>query len=191
MDGLILSEANCGDLQSFLDREDADIDIATRKRWTLQLAQALAHIHENGIIHKNLSTDNVLLHKGDQGIDVVLADFGASQWLELDICGDLIPDDPYRDPQLKEFGLPRVDVWSLGIIIYIIMTGHYPFHGRPAPQNDDMFEYGMRVQNLYKEGRFPDLSNVPLGHIVAGCCCERRFETARDVVVALEKELLD
>jgi serine/threonine protein kinase len=191
MDGLILSEANCGDLQSFLDQEDVDIDITARKNWSIQLAQALAYTHEKGIIHKNLSTTNVLLHKGDHAINVVLADFGASQWLELNIFGDLVPDDPYRDPYLKEFGSPRVDVFSLGITIYIIMTGHYPFHGRPAPENDDMFEYGKRVQNLYREGRFPDLSNVPFGNTIAGCCCERRFETAKDVVVALEKELLD
>ncbi|KAL5400702.1 hypothetical protein PMIN03_012150 [Paraphaeosphaeria minitans] len=191
LDGLTLSEANCGDLQSFLDREDINIDITTRKRWALQLAQALAYIHEMGIVHKNLSTTNVLLHEADNVVDIVLADFGASQWLELNICGDLVPDDPYRDPRLNEFHSARVDVFSLGVIIYIIMTGHYPFHGSPAPENDEMFEYGMRVQTLYQEGGFPDLSDVTFGTIIAGCCCERRFETAKEVVNALLHENID
>lgn len=186
-----MSEANCGDLQSFLDREDNKIDIATRKRWSLQLAQAVAYIHKIGIVHNNLSTTNVLLHRENQAIDVILADFGGSRWLELDVVGNLMPDDPYLDPQLTEFSSPRVDVFSLGIIIYIIITGCYPFHGRPAPENEEIYEYGERVQNLYREGQFPDLSNVAFGNVIAGCCCERRFETAKDVVVALEKELVE
>jgi len=184
--GLVLSEANCGDLQSYIDRKDTEIDEALRKKWCLQLANSVTYIHENDIIHMNLSTTNVLLHRTGQTTDAILADFGGSRCLKLDLHGGLIPDDPYRDPQLTEFSSPKVDLFSLGIIIYIIMTGHYPFYKRPAPEGDEMYAYGDQVQKLYREGEFPDLSGVPFGDVIAGCCCERRFETAKEVFVALE-----
>jgi len=185
-DGLLLSEANCGDLQSYIDRENNDVHDVLRKKWSLQVAKAVAYVHENGVIHMNLSTTNVLLHQTGLTIDAILADFGGSRCLDLELSGNLIPDGPYLDPHLTEFNLPKVDVFSLGVIIYIIMTGHYPFHERPAPEHEEMYRYGDRVQKLYREGKFPDLSNVPFGDIIAGCCCERRFETAEEVVVALE-----
>jgi serine/threonine protein kinase len=186
MNGLLLSEANCGDLQSYIDRENSDIDKALRKRWSFQVAEAVAYVHENGVIHRNLSTTNVLLHQTGHTIDAILADFGESQCLALELSGNLIPDNPYLDPQLTEFNLPKVDVFSLGVIIYIVMTGHYPFHKCPAPENEEMYTYGDRVQELYRDGKFPDLSSVLFGDVIAGCCCERRFETAKEVVLAME-----
>ncbi|KAF1973458.1 kinase-like protein [Bimuria novae-zelandiae CBS 107.79] len=185
-DGLLLSEANRGDLQSYIDSETSYIHEALRKKWSFQVAKAVAHVHEQGVIHMNLSTTNVLLHQTGQTINAILADFGGSRCPALGLSGNLIPDDPYLDPQLTEFNLPKVDVFSLGVIIYIIMTGHYPFHERPAPDNEEMYKYGERVQKLYQNGEFPDLSSVPYGDVIAGCCCERRFETAKEVVVALE-----
>jgi pentatricopeptide repeat protein len=187
-DGLLLKEANCGDLQSYIDRDDIDINDALRKKWSFQIAKAVAYVHENGVIHMNLSTTNVLLHQTDQTIDAILADLGASSCPVLELSGALIPDDPYLDPQLKltDFDLPKVDVFSLGVIIYIIMTGHYPFEERSAPANEEMYVYGARVQKLYKNGKFPDLSCVLFGDVIAGCCCERRFQTAKEVVEAME-----
>jgi pentatricopeptide repeat protein len=187
-DGLFLKEANCGDLQSYIDREDLNINDTLRKKWSFQLANAIAYIHGSGVIHMNLSTTNVLLHQTDQTIDAILADFGASRCPTLGLYGALLPDDPYFDPQLRpvDFDSPKVDVFSLGVIIYIIMTGHYPFEERPAPEGEKMYVYGARVQKLYKDGKFPDLSCVLFGDVIAGCCCERRFQTAKEVVEAME-----
>jgi serine/threonine protein kinase len=183
-DGLLLREANCGDLQSYMEKSEIPNDL--RKKWSIQLAEAVAYIHDNGVIHMNLSTTNVLVHQTDQTIDVILADFGGSKCPILQLSGGLIPDDLYLDPQLTKFDVPRVDVFSLGVIIYIIITGQYPFHQGPVPENEEWYVYSGRVQKLYKDGSFPDLSNVPFGEVIAGCCCERRFETAREVLVALQ-----
>jgi serine/threonine protein kinase len=184
-DGLLLREANCGDLQSYIDKH-SNIDYALRAKWSFQVANAVAYVHENSILHMNLSTANVLLHQADQTIDAILADFGGSRCLTSGLNGHLLPDDPFFDPHITNFNSPKVDVFSLGVVIYIIMTGHYPFHGRPAPENEDTYTYGERVLELYRDRKFPDLSSVPFGEVIAGCCCERRFETAKEVVVALE-----
>lgn len=185
-DGLLLGEADCGDLQSYIDRDDSEIDDALRRKWSLQIAEAVAYVHEKGIIHSNLSTTNVLVHKAGQTANLILADFGGSRCCELGLDGNLIPDNPFSDPHLKTFDSPRVDVFSLGVVIYIIMTGHYPFHQGPAPQDEERFRYEDRVRTLFDRGEFPNLSGVPFGDVIAGCCCERRFETAKEVVVALD-----
>jgi hypothetical protein len=43
-----------------------------------------------------------------------------------------------------------------------------------------------RVRKLYERGQFPDLVDVPFARIIQGCCVERRFNTAKEVVVAIE-----
>jgi serine/threonine protein kinase len=190
-DGLLLGEAEGGDLQSYIDRRE-DIEDTLRRKWSLQIAKAVAYVHEKGIVHSNISTTNVLVHRTGETTDLILADFGGSRCLELKLDGLLIPDDPFFDPRLKmsEWKLPKLDVFSLGILIYIIMTGHYPFHQGPAPQDEERFVYGDRVRKLFNKGEFPDLSGLPFGEVIAGCCCERRFTTAKEVVQALEAEIL-
>jgi serine/threonine protein kinase len=187
--GLLLSEANCGDLQSFIENDDNKVNDTQRILWSFQLAQALGYVHTKGVLHWNISATNVLLHRTGQRIDAILADFGGSRCQELGIDGALLPDDPYLDPRLDSFDSPKTDIFSLGVIFYYIMTGHYPFHGRPAPQEEEKWLYGSRVQGLYKDGKFPDVSSILLGDVIAGCCYERRFETVEEVVVAIKANI--
>jgi len=189
-DGLLLEEANCGDLQSHIDRVDIETQSYSQRRWSLRIAEALAYVHSKGIVHSNPSTTNILVHRTDQTTNLILADFGGARCRDLDLDGEQVPDDPFRDPQLTSFDSPKVDVFSLGIIIYIIITGHYPFHPGPAPQGEERFTYGNRVQELFAKGEFPDLGNVQFAGVITGCCRERRFETAEEVVVALKEEMI-
>lgn len=189
-DGLLLGDANYGDLQSCIDGRDyGEIDDALRTKWSLQIAEAVAYIHEKGIIHSNLSTTNVLVHRTGQTTDLILADFGGSRCLELDLDGELLSDDPFMDPQLANLKLPKLDVFSLGVVIYIIMTDQYPFHQGPAPLAEERFIYGDRVLKLFDEGKFSTLSSVKFGSVIAGCYSERLFETTKEVVNVLEAEM--
>lgn len=184
--GLLLGEADGGTLQSCIDGADfINIDDAMREKWCLQIAEAVAYVHEKRIVHSNLSTVNVLVHQGD----IVLADFGGSRCRELGVDGQLIPNDPYFDPKFTDFDSPRIDVFGLGVILYIINTGHYPFHGRPAPENDERIAYEDRVRVLFERGEFPNLDGVRFRDVIEGCCCQRRFDAAKEVVVALKAEM--
>ncbi|KAF2021916.1 kinase-like protein [Aaosphaeria arxii CBS 175.79] len=185
-DGLLLGEANCGTLQSYIDNDNNanQLTDAIRKTWCLQIAEAVAYIHEKGIVHRNLSTDNILPHKTQKSTDIVLADFGSSRCEELGFPGDLIPDPPFLDPQ-SDFASPRVDVFSLGIVLYIIATGNYPFHTRPAPDVWNLDTYQQSVEDKFRQGIFPPLDNVLFGEVIAGCCREHCFESGKEVLAAL------
>ncbi|KAH8707562.1 kinase-like domain-containing protein [Phaeosphaeriaceae sp. PMI808] len=184
-DGLLLDEADGGDLQSYIESDNNnEIDNSLRRKWSLQISEAVAYAHSKGIVHSNLSAWNVLVHE----TNLCLVDFGGSRCCELGVDGNLLPDAPFGDPQLTNFESPEFDVFCLGVVLYIINIGHYPFHERPAPQNEERLAYENQVQNRYEQGEFPDLSDVQLGDVIAGCCIQRRFKAGEDVVVALKAE---
>ncbi|KAF1921826.1 kinase-like domain-containing protein [Ampelomyces quisqualis] len=187
-EGLLFDEANCGNLESYMDK-NKEIDDALREKWSLQITEALAHVHKKNVIHSNLGPTNVLVHQtGNQTASLLLADFGGSRCLPLGLDGQMLPNLPFHDPK-SDYTSTRLDVFSLGVLLYLINAGQYPYHQGPAPQNEERFQYGRRVQALFKEGNFPDLSGVQFGAVISGCCVGRRFETAGEVVEALKLEI--
>ncbi|TCD68120.1 hypothetical protein EIP91_011485 [Steccherinum ochraceum] len=93
-----------------------------------QLCLAVAYVHEKGIVHRDLKLENVLL---DEKCRVKLGDFGFTREFEKGIlletfCGTT----GYASPEMllaKKYLGPEVDVWSLGIILYTLLTGTLPF----------------------------------------------------------------
>jgi serine/threonine protein kinase len=61
-EGLLLDEANLGDLQSYIE-SNSKIDDNLKRKWSLQISEAVAYVHKNGIIHSIISTTNVLVIK--------------------------------------------------------------------------------------------------------------------------------
>ena len=92
-----------------------------------QLVSALQHCHQRGIVHRDLKPLNLLFHSN---MNVRLTDFGLSNKCDdtglLDtICGTV----PYAAPELlpgQRYRSPAVDVWSLGVVLYTMVTGPSP-----------------------------------------------------------------
>jgi serine/threonine protein kinase len=158
-----------------------DVPAALQKEWIFQLVEAVVYIHSKGIVHLNLSTTNVLVHR--------VTGFGGSQCQELNSCGGLLPDTPFLAPLLtqQEFDLPKLEVFSLGVLMYIIVTGHFPFYQVPAPQVEERRACMVRVQERLDQGDFPDLSDLQFRDIIVGCCLERRFVDAGEELKAPAK----
>ncbi|CAD0042947.1 unnamed protein product, partial [Aureobasidium pullulans] len=78
--GLLFTEANCGDLQRYLDSNNGLIRDIFRLKWRLQAADAIAYLHSKGVIHSDLRPENFLLHiyNDNDGPELLLSDFGGS-----------------------------------------------------------------------------------------------------------------
>lgn len=102
------------------------------------LAGALAHAHEQGIIHRDLKPDNVMVHEAGDSPIIKLMDFGIAQIIDRDermtMTGSLIGSPSHMAPEIidGEDADERSDIFSLGTVLYAIVTGQLPFEA-PSP----------------------------------------------------------
>jgi len=98
------------------------------RRLVRQLVGALAYLHQRAIAHRDIKLENVLL---DEKCDVRLIDFGFAILSRGKLrvpCGS----PAYTAPEIllaHEYDGHQADVWSLGILIYVMLAGRFPFQG--------------------------------------------------------------
>ncbi|HEY6329288.1 MAG TPA: serine/threonine-protein kinase, partial [Blastocatellia bacterium] len=93
------------------------------------VVEALSYMHGNGIIHRDIKTNNIKINLAGQ---VKLLDFGiakAGATPSLTVTGDVVGTLQYLSPEQLKGGTAdtRSDVWALGILLYELVTGHVPF----------------------------------------------------------------
>ena len=127
-----------------------------------QIALGVEYLHKFGIVHRDLKPDNIMIiqKKGENNnIIIKIMDFGFSKIVSkeeklMEGLGTLY----YAAPELIQ-NLPynlEVDIWSLGVIIYYIFTGCYPFNGK----NEDEIEEKIVEENVeFKDGEWKIISN--------------------------------
>jgi serine/threonine-protein kinase len=129
-DAFIVTEYIRGQtLKSFLDQGPMDPpELAAMV--VHELAAALAHAHEAGVIHRDLKPENVMVR--EDGV-LKLMDFGIARLLDIEermtVTGTLVGSPAHMAPEIIE-GLeagPEADVFSVGIMFYAAMTGRLPF----------------------------------------------------------------
>lgn len=117
------------------------------------LLHALSYLHSKNIIHRDLKPENLLLRSADSDVDILIADFGLSKLLDLDnmvamsTCGtpiyiapEIISQPPPPSSHINNnnndvaetYGgyTTSVDLWSVGVITYILLSGKPPFFHR-------------------------------------------------------------
>jgi len=102
----------------------------------MQALSGLKHMHDNHIAHRDLKPENLLLSSKEPHATVKLADFGFATKVVTDTdLLQLVGTPPYFAPELSRlrdesvmegYGRP-VDIWSMGVILYILLSGIHPF----------------------------------------------------------------
>jgi serine/threonine protein kinase/tetratricopeptide (TPR) repeat protein/TolB-like protein len=153
-----------------------------------QLAAALDAAHSEGVVHRDLKPQNVLVDREGQAY---VMDFGLAKSLEADAgmmtrVGAILGTPRYMSPEQVE-GKPadgRSDLYALGLILYEMATGDIPFSGESVTQ--------MMMQRITQKAKDPKLLNPALPRYVSTVilrCLEtdpaRRYQSAREVELDL------
>ena len=128
----------------------------------IQLTDVVAHAHDIGIIHRDIKPGNVMV-KPDGAIK--LLDFGAAKELKEKEMSDTVTGSrPYMSPeQIMGKSQRRSDVWALGVVMYVLYTGMFPFyHDVEKVLMDMILELPMPPPSKFNENIDPEIERIIL-----------------------------
>ena len=98
-----------------------------------QILAAVSYMHERGVVHRDLKPENVLLESGDEGSPIKIIDFGLSRKHDVrrePPMSTIVGTPYYIAPEvLRKKYDKSCDLWSVGVIAYILLCGYPPFNG--------------------------------------------------------------
>ncbi|XP_041836155.1 NUAK family SNF1-like kinase 2 [Melanotaenia boesemani] len=126
---IVMEYASRGDLYDYIC-DKRNIAEWEARHFFRQIVSAVHYCHQNGIVHRDLKLENILL---DANGNVKIADFGLSNVYHGDaflqtFCGSPL----YASPEIvngRPYHGPEVDTWSLGVLLYTLVHGTMPFDG--------------------------------------------------------------
>ncbi|KAJ8308929.1 hypothetical protein KUTeg_013811 [Tegillarca granosa] len=123
---IVMELAEGGDLLEKVMKNTLSME--DTKRIFREIVTALAHCHSQNIVHRDLKLENVLLGKDGK---VKLADFGFARKIEnAQLSNTFCGSASYCPPEIlqkKAYNAFAVDVWSMGVILYAMVNGGFPF----------------------------------------------------------------
>jgi len=130
---IVMPKCNGGELFEFLANE-TEVPEAECKRIIREILTAVGHLHKNGIIHRDIKPENIMFD-----LDLTIeASPKTVKLIDFDTCQEWTPKTPksrrfvgtpgYIAPEALLGQLsPQSDLWSVGVILYILMTGEMPW----------------------------------------------------------------
>lgn len=198
-----------GGVLSSLLRQGNALEPGRAARYALQIARALHHAHQRGVIHRDVKPQNMLISASDPG-QILLSDFGIAKLFDgkreethknhfpsgiaasasLTSVGQIIGTASYMAPEQCEGQAvgPYSDIYALGVVLFQMLTGRLPFQ---AAETTALMYQHVHVQPKSVRDINPSVSEM-LAQIVARALAKdpmARFRTAEEMALALETAL--
>jgi serine/threonine protein kinase len=167
---------------------DGKLQIADSVGYAIQIGDALAEAHSKGIVHRDIKSENIMLNPKNQ---IKVMDFGLAKLkgsLKITKSSSTIGTLAYMAPEQIQGGEvdARSDVFSFGVVLYEMLTGHLPFRGEheAAVMYSIVNEEPVPIQKY-----LPDVSSE-MQHILNRALekdPEERYQTIHDMVIDLRR----
>ncbi|XP_016555160.1 serine/threonine-protein kinase ATG1t isoform X3 [Capsicum annuum] len=135
---LVLEFCAGGDLASYIHNHGRVQECVARKFMKQIVAAGLEVLSMHQIIHRDLKPENILLSTTENDPILKIADFGLSRILNPNDLAETVCGSPfYMAPEILQFKKydDKVDMWSLGAILFELLNGYPPFRGSSSVQN--------------------------------------------------------
>ncbi len=173
-------------LEAVLDRERS-LDVPRAINYAVQILKGVDHAHSATILHRDLRPANVMV--SDSGL-VKVADFGTSRFLEKSHATTVIGSPPYMAPeQFQGRAVLASDIYSLGVMLYQMLTGTLPYFSPNPAQIERMVAQGRctppRIRNTQIPKEISDIVMKALAKDVSERY-QRAGELLEDLATALD-----
>ena len=184
--GLWMEFVNGRTLEQLL-RQGKDFTVAETVDIGNQLCHALTAVHDAGLLHRDIKSQNVMLADGGR---VVLMDFGAGWDVNRSSRAALAGTPLYLAPEVLAGGEPtiRSDIYALGVLLYHLLTGSYPVAARTI---EDLRRAHARAERVDMRSVRPEVPRA-LARIIERAIDlrpERRHDSAADLAEELRAAL--
>ncbi|KDO20508.1 CAMK protein kinase [Saprolegnia parasitica CBS 223.65] len=162
-----------GDLFERIVAKDNGYSERDARALVRELLHGVAHLHAQGVVHRNIKPESIFLRSQDDDIAMVLTNFGFATQDDgrlTYICGSLdytAPEVLANRRRATPYG-PPVDVWSIGVLTYVLLSGYLPFYGNDPPSLEASITRGTFVfDSPYWDGVTDDAKRIISAMLVA------------------------
>ena len=136
-----------------------------------QVLEAVFFMHDNGVVHRDLKPENLLYYNQDDDSKIMISDFGLSKTEESGIMATACGTPGYVAPEVlqqRPYG-KAVDIWSIGVIAYILLCGYPPFYD----ENDaNLFAQIIKGEYEFDSPYWDEISDSAKDFISHLMCCD-------------------
>ena len=171
---IVLEYIEGGTLRDYFEKELYDFTEEQAANIMSQIAKGIKYLHKYGIIHRDLKPNNIMITQLNNYGTIKIADFGLSKILSpteriISLSGTHL----YMAPEIFE-EIPfnkEVDIWSIGVIFYLMLNGKLPFKG----ENTDEIARKVINDDLKFDGNFWEKRTKKVKDLI-GCCLNKDWK---------------
>lgn len=131
---IVMEYCQYGDLLDELHKRDK-FDEATASKIMEQVLSGLNYIHTKLVVHRDIKLENILIWSKDKDLDVKIIDFNIATFKTSAKLTKFTGTFYYLAPEVIEESYDeKCDLWSCGVIMYLLLTGEFPFNGKNREQ---------------------------------------------------------